>query len=262
MVVATADLTPRMRRVVIAGEELRGFENGQLPADAVKLALPAAAAKTAPQLQPELTEGDTAPLYRAYTVRDYDPTTTHMTLDVLLHGDSPGSRWAREAEPGDRISWYGPRSDFYASPEASWHLILGDESALPAIAAILESLPRSTVARVFVEVADETDELSLTSPARAEITWLHRKGVPAGNSDLLERAVREMGPLRGTPQTWVAGEAGVVRTLRRYLLREQGLRRETVQASGYWRAGLDASQTDEAVLELARAATDDTSAAH
>lgn len=141
----------------------------------------------------------------------------------------------------------GPRHDFYASPEADWHLIAGDETALPAIAAILEALPDGTRARVVVEVDGPDDQLPLRARPGVTVDWLHRVGRPAGTTTLLADAVRAVDWLPGAVQAWVAAETGVARDVRRHL-RERGVPPAATQACGYWRRGLDNAELDEIAL--------------
>src|SRR5580700_739520 len=98
------------------------------------------------------------PVRRRYTIRHLDQAQRRVTLDVVLHGDGPGERWVRAAKPGDRIEGIGPRGKVTASPAADWHLFMGDESAMPAIMAMTESLPGDSEATIVLEVPDPDDE--------------------------------------------------------------------------------------------------------
>ena len=121
---------------------------------------------------------------------------------------------------------------------AAWHLLIGDESALPAIAVALEHLPEGTVVRAVVEVEGAGDEVPLVAPASAQVVWLHRQGAPRG--DLLVGAVTAMPFPDGQPQVFLHGEAGFVRTLRRHLLADRQVPRSlAASVSGYWRLGRD-----------------------
>src|SRR5689334_15084440 len=121
------------------------------------------------------------PRLRTYTVRAWDPDRLELTLDFVVHGDEGlAGPWARRARPGDEVLFMGPGGAYSPDPAADWHLLIGDESALPAIAAAAERLPDSATARLFIEVAGPDDELPLKLPAGAELTWLHRGSEPVG----------------------------------------------------------------------------------
>jgi NADPH-dependent ferric siderophore reductase len=145
--------------------------------------------------------------------------------------------WAARLRPGDRVLFVGPGGAYAPRPDADWHLLAGDESALPAIAAALERLPANAPAKVFVEVADPADEQPLTSPGVVELTWLHRGDRPVGEA--LVAAVRALDFPPGTVHAFVHGEAGFVRELRRLLRVERAVPREWLSISGYWRLGMD-----------------------
>ena len=130
---------------------------------------------------------------------------------MVLHGDGPGERWIRAAQPGDRIEGIGPRGKITTSPAADWHLFMGDESALPAIFTMTESLPPAdSEATVVLEVPGPEDEQEISAPARTRLTWLHRLDGPAGDPGALraEAAEVELPPGRG--QAYLFGEAKVV----------------------------------------------------
>lgn len=234
------DITPHMRRVTVAGEELAGFST-QGVAGHVRVLLPASGQKAPvlPEWGPEgpvYPEGVARPTSRAYTPRRWDPDAMELDIDFVLHGDNgPASAWAARAQPGDKLVVVAPRRAFQPDPSADWHLIVGDESALPAIATILEVLPASTWAIVYVEVIDALEEQPLPSAARVEIHWVYRRNGQPGVK--LERAVREVTFPRGSGRAWVACEAQVMRNLRGHLITERGMDRAAVNTQGYWKLG-------------------------
>ncbi|MFI6348463.1 siderophore-interacting protein [Streptomyces sp. NPDC050560] len=252
-VVRAVDLTPRMRRVVLDGDDLADLAGG-LPADAWKFMLPPPGHDrvelpvVGPDGVPGYPEGAAVPVLRALTVRRFDAAAGELTVDVFVHGASPAGDWARSARPGSSVALAGPRHSFFASPEADWYLFAGDETALPAVAAALESLPATARAVALVETADESDRVEIGGPAAAEVVWLHRRGTAAAGSRLLEKAVRGLDlPFDGA-QAWLAGEAGVVRAVRRHLLDERGLTRDRLHAAAYWKEGHTSDQRDVEVL--------------
>ncbi|MFK3983933.1 siderophore-interacting protein [Micromonospora sp. NPDC050397] len=235
-------LTPHMIRIVLGGPELAGLEIGACTDHYVKLIFPrpevtypepfdlAAIRRDLPQEQ--------WPRLRSYTVRAWDPTALELSIDFVHHGDEGlAGPWAAQARPGDPMMFLGPGGGYAPNQEADWHLLVGDESALPAIGATLERLPVDATARVFVEVAGPDEEQKLPTDADCEIVWLHR-GADAVGANLVA-AVRRADLPTGTPHAFVHGEATFVRELRHLLRVERGLAREQLSISGYWRLGAD-----------------------
>ncbi|MEU2997606.1 siderophore-interacting protein [Streptomyces sp. NPDC006995] len=198
------------------------------------------------------------PRMRSFTVRSYDRRRNVMTVDFVLHGaGGPASRWGAAARVGDVLGMVGP-SSLYARPlpEARRMLLAGDETALPAVATVLEALPAGTGAVVYAEVADAAEERELPPAAGgAEVRWVHRD---RGGS--LVDAVRGAGAdLDGVDAAWVAGEASAVRALRRHLVEDRELPKSAVEFSGYWRRALtqDDAPTEEDLAWVAERAADD-----
>jgi NADPH-dependent ferric siderophore reductase len=180
-VVRVERLTPHMVRVILTGEELEGFTT-RGPAEHLKVNFPPPGESklVLPEWGPEgpiLLEGQQRPLNRTYTPRCWDLETRELTVDFLLHGEGPGSTWAQQARPGQVVAVsHQPGGAYKVDVEADWYLVGGDEAALPAVGTLLEALPASCFAHVFVEVADAAEELELESPARFQVTWLHYGG--------------------------------------------------------------------------------------
>lgn len=173
-------------------------------------------------------------VFRTYTIRRHRPETGEVDIDFVLHGDAgPGSSWAANAAPGDQVGLWGPRAEYAPPAHADWVLLAGDETALPAIGAILESMPPTTTVRVLVEVGSATEQQSLVLPDDARLTWVHRD---AGES-LLD-AVKGADFPAGRPYAWVAGESGAVTQIRRHLVSDRGIDRRDIYFSGYWRKGV------------------------
>lgn len=235
-------LTPHMTRVVLGGDGLAGFAAGEYTDHYVKLLFPAAGV-TYPEpfdmgrIRAELPR-EQWPSMRTYTVRRWDADTRELAIDVVHHGDEGiAGPWAARVAPGDEVRFAGPGGGYAPYPDVDWHLLAGDESALPAIAAALERMPADTHAYAFIEVAGPDEEQKLTPACAATITWLHRGGAPVGAA--LVRAVTELEFPPGTVGAFVHGEAGFVKELRRLLLVDRGIPRDHVSISGYWRTGHD-----------------------
>jgi NADPH-dependent ferric siderophore reductase len=223
-VVETRRLTPQMIRVVLGGEELAGFPAGAFTDHYVKLRI------TPP--------GELEPRTRTYTVRDWDAARGRLTIDFVHHGSAGvAGPWAASARPGDELLLLGPGGAYTPDPEADWHLMVGDASVLPAIAASLRRVEAGVPVHVLIEVDGPEEEQPLGTPGDLRLTWLHRNG----DEDALAGAVRALDFPAGAVHAFVHGEASAVRAIRRHLLVERGLPREALSISGYWKR----SRTEE-----------------
>ena len=233
-------LTPKSVRVTFGGPELAGFTNSG-PATHLKVmfARPGESKIDIPEWGPEgpiLREGQGFPPSRTYTPRFWRPEVPELVVDFMLHGEGLASSWAQTVKAGDESAVSAAAGGPYTVDEtADWFLLAADESALPGLCTILEVLPSTARARVFVEVADADEEIGLESPASLDVTWLHRgDGVP---SEALEAAVRATEfPAGSKNRVWVGCEAGVMRNIRRHLL-DRGIDRSEMHTHGYWKAG-------------------------
>ena len=232
-VLRVVDLTPRMRRITVGGPELAGFISLGSD-DHVKLFFPQTAEEQAALENLTLSAGaksNAMPPMRDYTPRRYHLDTLELDLDFVLHGDGPASTWAAQAQPGQFLHIGGPRGSMIVPDIFDSYLLIGDETALPAIARRLEELPANRQARVVVEIENAQEEQPLKSAASVEVIWVHRDA-PA--EDLL-RTVESLSIPSGDLYTWVATESALSRKVRRVLLNTHGLNDEFVKAVGYWR---------------------------
>ncbi|WP_129843154.1 siderophore-interacting protein [Streptomyces sp. RFCAC02] len=241
-VLRTERLTPHMIRVVLGGDGLAEFRADEWTDHYVKLLFPAPGAVYPEPFDMaairETLPRDQWPRTRTYTVRAWDAAARELTIDFVHHGTSGiAGPWADAARPGDELLFMGPGGAYRPDPEADWHLLAGDESALPAIAAALEALPDEAPAHVLVEVEGPDEEQKLHSPGDARIVWLHRGGRPVGEA--LVEAVTALEFPEGRAHVFVHGEAHAVKELRRLLRIDRGLTREQLSISGYWRLGKD-----------------------
>jgi NADPH-dependent ferric siderophore reductase len=235
-------ISPHMIRVVLGGDGLTGFAADRYADHYVKLIFSPVGVEYPFPLDLDLIRRelprDQWPRLRTYTVRAWDPAARELTLDFVYHGDEGlAGPWAARARPGDRVLFRGPGGGYTPSPTADWHLLVGDESALPAIGAALERLPHGAPARVFIEVAGPAEEQRLTTAGTAEIVWVHRGARTVGEP--LVEAVRALTFPPGAVHAFVHGEANFVRELRRLLRVELRVPQEQLSISGYWRRGDD-----------------------
>ncbi|WP_327413001.1 siderophore-interacting protein [Streptomyces sp. NBC_01233] len=244
VVVRTERLSPHMVRLVLGGEGLAEFGAGEYTDHYVKILFPPAGV-----VYPEPWDLEEIrahfpraqwPRQRAYTVRSWDPAHLELTLDFVVHGDEGvAGPWAARVQPGERVHFLGPGGAYAPDPTAAWHLLVGDESALPAIAAAMERMPAGARVHAFVEIEGPEDELKVATPDGVVPVWLHRAGRPIGGA--LVEAVTSLEFPSTDVHAFVHGEAGFVKDLRRHLRLERGIPRERLSISGYWRLG----ETDE-----------------
>lgn len=170
---------------------------------------------------------------RHYTIRSHDRAAKTLAIDFVLHGEGASGPWLAALKPGDFVTAVGPRGHTFLRP-ADWHLFTGDESCIPGIFAMLESLPRDAQGFAFIEVDNEADIIPLDTHAR--ITWLFRNGAAPGPNRLVYDAVEKFDFPDGNGFAYIIGETSNVRMLRHRLL-ERGFARDRIAAEGYWRPG-------------------------
>jgi NADPH-dependent ferric siderophore reductase len=237
-VIRTERLTPHMQRVVLGGDGLAGFTADTCTDHYVKLLFPAEGVVYPEPFDMQRIREEFPreqwPVTRTYTVRAWDPEHRELTLDFVIHGDEGlAGPWALRVRPGETVRFMGPGGAYAPGTDADWHLLAGDESALPAIAVALEALPEGVEAYAFVEVSGPEEELKIDSDV--EVIWLHRGDRPCGQ--VLVEAVRALEFPEGRVHAFVHGEAGFVKELRRLLRVEYQIPREDLSISGYWRLG-------------------------
>lgn len=218
-------ITPNMLRVVFVGDTLEDFSSPG-PDDHVKLFFPTATGHS---------EG------RDYTPRAFDNAARTLTIDFATHEGQhevgPATAWAMNATPGDILQVGGPRGSTIISPSFDWWLMIGDETALPAIARRLEELPAGTTVKAILSVISQADEQKFETKAQCELTWLHRPTEQAANpAPLLER-LRAIELPKGDGFVWIAAEGLVARAARDYLVNTRGHPLAWTKSSGYWLKG-------------------------
>ncbi|MFJ1761705.1 siderophore-interacting protein [Amycolatopsis sp. NPDC088138] len=198
---------------------------------------------------------DVRPPMRTYTVRAHRPRFAEVDVDFVLHGDTgPASAWAARVAPGDRVAFLGPHGLYDVPDGTGWQLLAGDETALPAIGAIIEQLPAGTRLSAYIEVSAREERQTFETHGVVEVHWLLRDARPHGEA-LLE-AVRAANFPGGTPYAWVSGEAGVVKQVRRHLVRERDVDKRRICFTGYWRLGMSEEAASRESLRAAEAGED------
>ncbi|WP_062078480.1 siderophore-interacting protein [Demequina globuliformis] len=219
-VVRTERLSPAMVRVVLGGDVLAELPDLTLTDHYVKLKF-----------------GDVT---RTYTVRWFDREAREIAIDFVIHGDEGlAGPWAAGAQPGDEISFVGPGGGWAPRADADIHLLVGDESALPAVAAALDALPVGARAEVFLEVGSAADQQHLRLTDATQVHWIRRDEHGMGYGEALTYAVQTATLPTGDIEAFVHGNADMIKPLRHHLFNEMGVPREHVSISGYWRTGLN-----------------------
>ncbi|MET0188784.1 MAG: siderophore-interacting protein [Pseudonocardia sediminis] len=242
-VLRTERLSAHMIRIVAGGAGLARFPDTEFTDRYVKILFPQPGVEYPEPLDMDVVHSDFPreqwPAQRTYTVRALDHAAGELTIDFVHHGDSGlAGPWAASAKPGDRLRLLGPGGAYAPAPEADWHLLVGDEAALPAIAAALEKVPAGVPAVAVVQVGASGEEQHLESAAQLDVRWLYRDaagGDPDGTQ--LVDEVRSLEFLPGRVHAFVHGEAAAVRELRRHLLHDREVGRDDLSVSGYWRRG-------------------------
>ena len=250
-VIRTERLTPSMVRVVLGGSGLDGFEPTPFTDQYVNASFVPAGAPLAVPFDNDLARSlpdEHRPRPRRFTVRRWDTERRELTIDFAAHGDvGYAGAWAQRAVPGDRLQFRGPSGGYEPRPDADWHLLIGDESALPAIAASIEALPADARCTAVIVVDDATGEVSIDSACDAEIIWCHRATSSEPEHALLD-AISSLEWPGGDVDVFLHGEAGEVREVRKFLVAERGLDPKAASISAYWRR----DHTDEAWRAIKR----------
>lgn len=245
-VVSVANLTPHMRRVRLHGEDLQRFTKHGLH---VRLLFPQKSL-TQPNWpimgedgRPVWPDGDAKIVSRVYTIRQLDADAGWVDIDMVVHGDNgdaPGSGWAMSVKSGDVVGMTGPGGGD-AAADASWYLFAGDETALPAIGRILARLPEGAKAVVRIEIDSAAEEQIIQSRADVDLRWLHRNGLDAGTTTLLQDAVQAVELPEGEENiyVWVGCEFNAFRAIRTYMRKERNIPKDKQLIVAYWRRGQD-----------------------
>ena len=241
LTVKTAErITPHLIRITLTGDDLAGFTSLGFD-DHAKIFFPDAATGrlTLPTVGPDgpVWPASGRPTMRDYTPRRYDAKANTLEIDFALHDAGPATQWAEAAKPGDVLGVGGPRGSFIVPAEFDWHLLIGDDTALPAIARRLAELPSGARVVVLAEVDGAADQIPFETQAELTLQWVHRGGAEPGLSPVLLDALKATELPAGDFHAWVGCESAIAKALRAHLVGERGANPKWVRASGYWRRG-------------------------
>lgn len=227
----TLSLSPSMQRLTLTGPELADFPE-VAPGAYVKLMFTF-------DNQPVtwIPESLQEVQLRTYTVRFVDQAQRTLTIDMALHGADatagPASHWATQAKPGDKITVGGPGSVKGLPTGYDWLLMVGDITALPAIASHLEQLPATTQGYAVIKVPEDQDKIELTKPPAMQVIW----HVETEAVSTLSDTVSELTPAPGIVAAWAACEFSDMRALRTLFRQRWNINHEYLYISSYWRKG-------------------------
>ncbi len=219
IVVRTERITPGMLRVEFQMEDMATFSSLS-PDDNVKIFI----------------KSDATVVARNYTPRRFDRAANSLTIDFALHEAGPATRWALRAEPGDFLEIGGPRKSFVVSPAVRKIILIGDETALPAIGRWIEEAPSTVDLQSVIVVEGAREEQNFVTGARVRINWVHRGAASPTDSDVFVRALESVDIDEDT-YVWIAAESTVVRYLHGYVSTALGVSKSRIRACGYWKKG-------------------------
>jgi len=226
---AVEPITPQMVRITLSGD-LSGFDSASYD-DHVKLLLPSS------------DGADDAPAMREYTPRRFDVAAGELVIDFAIHEAGPATAWAVQAAPGQTIGIGGPRGSAVVPDDFDWYLLIGDETALPAIGRRLEELRGGVQVTVVAAVTGPEEEQAFRSPAALTTRWVHRSATAADDPAPVLAALDGIAFPPGDGFVWIGAEASVARALRAAVVEGRGHPLAWTRASGYWRRGeADASE--------------------
>lgn len=215
-------VTARMLRIVFTGDDLVDFTSLG-PDDHVKLFFPVPGAD---------------PAMRDFTPRAFDRAERTLAIDFALHDAGPASDWARSARPGDMLTIGGPRGSLVVPADFDWWLLVGDETALPAMGRRVAELPAGTPVTTLASVADRHEQQDFVGDCRLQSLWVHRPLDAADDPAPLLSVLRSLPWPDGDGFVWIAAEAKVARAVREHVLADRGHPPAWLKASGYWIRGV------------------------
>ena len=212
--------TPNLIRVVLAGEELEGFLSPS-PDDNIKIFI---------------TDEDGSSTMRSYTPRRYDAEKGELLLDFALHQAGPATQWAIDIQVGDTAHIGGPRGSKVLEGDVERLLLIGDDTALPAMARRVEEAEAGQAITMLASIPEAEDEQDIETPALFTPLWLHRNGAAPEDAEPFLKALETLDIPPGT-FIWLAAEGQAVKAIRTYLMESRGVPRNWIKATGYWVKG-------------------------
>ena len=245
------DLNPRMRRITVGGPQLAAFSSGGFPQpafsspgfdDHVKLIF-ASDGDVLGALPTQLEHGIEWPpsstrVARDYTPRRVDPVAGELDLDFVLHGHGPAAAWARSAAHGDDLHLVGPKSSTVLPEQLDWLVLIGDETALPAIGRFFDERPVDVPVQVLISVSDPVAHQDLATEERDRVEWIV---AAPDDPDALANAVRRLHLPDGAGYVWAGAESRALLPVRRELKHARGLTKDRMNVTGYWHTGARSS---------------------
>jgi NADPH-dependent ferric siderophore reductase len=216
-IVEVTEIGRGMRRVTLGGESLHAF-----------------AYEAGNDVMVPLSEDGGPTMCRRYTIRHCDRRTARLDLDIVLHGDGIGARWAASAVVGEQVEVGGPRGKITLAKGAAWHLFAGDESAIPVTFAMMDAVPEGDSSRALLSIEDVGDELSYRVPSAGRLTWVHRAG--GSTSSALVDAFLSLEIPAGPGHVYIAGEDKLVSALKGAAI-TRGIAADAISAKAYWSRG-------------------------
>ncbi|MGE8320079.1 MAG: siderophore-interacting protein [Comamonas sp.] len=231
-------LTPHMLRVTVQGDELQGFVSSGFD-DHVKLLFPDADGRLdlPPLTEQGLPPGPLRDAMRDYTPHSFDAAARTLQLDFAVHEAGPATAWALQAAEGHQLGIAGPRGSMVVPTAFDGYLLVGDDTALPAISRRLRELPAGSQAIAVVEVDSAADELPLQSAAQLQVHWVHRNSGPSGQASGLLQVLERIAAPAGDYHVWIAAESAVAKALRAAAITQHGAHPAWTKAAAYWRRG-------------------------
>ncbi|CAB3772992.1 siderophore-interacting protein [Paraburkholderia humisilvae] len=233
-------LTPHLTRVTLTGDDLHDFESASFD-DHVKVFFPRPGADkpVIPEASPDgpvFAADQPRSVARDFTPRRYDRAARELDLEFALHEAGPAAEWAAQARVGHYLGIGGPRGSMVIPTGFDWHLLIGDDTALPAIGRRLEELPAGTRVAAVIEVGDPSARIEFATAANLYSVWRYRSDAAFRGGALLQ-AVRETWLPDGDGYVWAAGEAATMRAVRYHLVNERGIDKTRIRAASYWKEG-------------------------
>lgn len=238
----TERLSPHLVRVTLQGDDLAQLPELAFTDHYVKLLFAPEGADYAAPFDPDEVQAtrprEQWPVTRTYTIHGLDRDAGTLLVDFVVHGDEGlAGPWAQRARPGDQIQFRGPGGAWAPAPDAAAHVLVGDESAWPAIQASLQRLPQGRPAHVLLEVENAAEHLPVPELPGVQVTWVHRDDHGGEFGSGLVQAVLALPELPAATHWFVHGNAEMIKQVRRHLFVELQVPREQVSISGYWRPG-------------------------